>query len=151
MGTRDGYALETLEKLGAAEAAGIELVPKTAAYAASRGRAVRQGDMRRLADADAAWDLVTSIHSLEHCLEPRQAVVEMFRVLRPGGWLFVVVPRETAPSRDPMHNCSFPNADALRSLIAAESSLDAGSIREDVGVLARGCRELRLLARKRSA
>ena len=93
--------------------------------------------------------MVTSIHSLEHCPEPQRAVAEMSRVLCPGGWLFIVVPRETTPSRDPMHNCAFSNPNALRRLIIAEPSLEAASIQEDLGVLARGCRELRLLVQKR--
>jgi len=151
VGTRDGYALENLQKLGAAEAAGIELVPETAAYAARRGRAVRQGDMRQIADGDTQWDLVTSIHSLEHCPDPARAVAEMSRVLRPGGWLFVVVPRESNPSSDPLHNCSFPSAEALRELIASEPSLDPTTIKENLGILAKGCRELRLLIQKRNA
>jgi glycosyltransferase involved in cell wall biosynthesis/SAM-dependent methyltransferase len=151
VGTRDGYALESLQKFGAAEAAGIELVPETAAYAARRGRAVRQGDMRDIADGDGAWELVTSIHSLEHCPDPARAVAEMARVLRPGGWLFVVVPRESNPNCDPLHNCSFPSADALRQLITAEASLDPTTIKEDLGILAKGCRELRFLIQKRNA
>lgn len=149
VGTRDGYAVEALRNLGAAEAGGIELVPETAAYAASRGRTVRQGDMRKLSDADGAWDIVTSIHSLEHCPQPQRAVTEMARVLRSGGRLFLVVPREGTPDRDPMHNCAFPDGISLRKLILDEPLLDSGSIREDVGVLAKGCRELRLLVQKR--
>ena len=149
VGTRDGYAVEALRNLGAAEAGGIELVPETAAYAAARGRAVRQGDMRKLSDADGTWDLVTSIHSLEHCPQPKSAVSEMARVLRSGGQLFLVVPRERTPGRDPMHLCAFPDAISLRKLILDEPSLDPASIREDIGVLAKGCRELRLLVHKR--
>jgi len=151
VGTRDGYAVEAFRKLGIAEAGGVELVPETADYAARRGRAVRQADMRCLPDPDGSWDLVTCIHSLEHCPEPQRAVAEMARVLRPGGWLFLVVPREATPARDPLHNCAFPNAESLRQVVLAEGTLDAATIREDLGILAKGCRELRLLVRKRNS
>lgn len=151
VGTRDGYALQKLAQLGVAAVGGIELVPETAAYAARRGRAVRQGDMRQLPDADERWDVVTSIHSLEHCPHPAKAVSEMARVLRPCGWLFIVVPRERKPSSDPLHNSAFSSSQDLRELIVSETSLDAVSIREDLGVLAKGRRELRCLIQKRIA
>lgn len=151
VGTRDGCALEAFRKLGIAEAGGVELVPETADYAARRRRAVRQGDMRCLSDPASSWDLVTCIHSLEHCLEPQRAVGEMARVLRPGGWLFLVVPRETKPDRDPVHNCAFPNAESLRQMVLARGDFDPATIREDVGVLAKGCRELRLLIQKKTS
>ena len=107
--------------------------------------------MGRLPHPDKSWDLVTCIHSLEHCPEPQRAVAEVARVLRPAGWLFLVAPREGAPSRDPLHNYAFPNAESLRQLVLAEGSLDAATIREDLGILAKGCRELRLLVRKRNS
>lgn len=150
VGTRDGYAIEAFRRLGISEAGGIELVPETADYAARRGRAVRQADMRQLPDQEGRWDLVTSIHSLEHCPEPERAIAEMVRVLRPGGWLFLVVPREETLGHDPLHLCVFPNAQALRDLVVAEGSLDTSTIREDLGILAKGCRELRLLIQKKS-
>ncbi len=151
VGTRDGYALEAFRKLGIAEAGGVELVPETADYAARRGRAVRQADMRCLSDPDSSWDLVTCIHSLEHCPEPQRAVGEMARVLRPGGWLFLVVPRENKPDRDPVHNCAFANAESLREMALAQGDFDAATIREEIGVLAKGCRELRLLIQKKTS
>ena len=149
VGTRDGYTVEAFRRLGIAEAGGIELVPETAEYAARRGRAVRQGDMRSLPDPDASWDLVTCIHCLEHCPQPERAIGEMGRVLRPGGWLLLVVPRELNGNSDPVHNWACPSAAALQQLVLAHGEFDPTTIRQDTGVLARGCRELRLLVQKR--
>jgi len=149
VGTRDGYALDALRRLGIAEAGGVELVPETADYAARRGRAVRQADMRHLPDPDGWWHLVTCIHALEHCPEPARAVAEMVRVLRRGGWLFLVVPREQTPVRGAAHQCAFGNTQSLRRLVLAEQSLDAATIRENLGILAKGCREMRLLIQKK--
>jgi SAM-dependent methyltransferase len=150
-GTRDGYALEAFRRLGIAEAGGIELVPETAAYAARRGRAVRQGDMRSLPDPDESWDLVTCIHCLEHCPEPARAVGELARLLRPGGWLFLAVPREPSGDSDPVHNWAFPDAECLRGLVLGVQQFDPATLREQTGTLARGRRELRLLIQKRKS
>lgn len=42
--------------------------------------------------ADASFDYVTSIGSLEHFVEPLVGAKEMARVLRPGGKAFILVP-----------------------------------------------------------
>ncbi|NTW00519.1 MAG: methyltransferase domain-containing protein [Oscillochloris sp.] len=42
--------------------------------------------------ADASFDLVTNIGSLEHYFDPREGVREMARVLRPGGKALVLLP-----------------------------------------------------------
>ena len=38
------------------------------------------------------FDAVICIHVLEHIQEDRQALQELFRVLRPGGWAIITVP-----------------------------------------------------------
>lgn len=43
---------------------------------------------------DAAYDWVYSSHCLEHLRHPLRALKEWWRILRPGGWLIVVVPDE---------------------------------------------------------
>ncbi len=46
----------------------------------------------RLPYADASFDYLTNIGSLEHFLDPAQGVREMARVLRSGGRAFILVP-----------------------------------------------------------
>ena len=41
---------------------------------------------------DAAFDAILCSHVLEHVEEDRVAMSELARVLRPGGWLLVLVP-----------------------------------------------------------
>lgn len=64
---------------------------QTARYAASRGQAdrihVARADAMRLPFADGAFDLVTANDSMEHFADPQAALVELARVLRPGGSL----------------------------------------------------------------
>lgn len=47
---------------------------------------------QRLPFADASFDVVTNIGSLEHYFVPAEGVYEMARVLRPGGTAMVLVP-----------------------------------------------------------
>ena len=51
-------------------------------------------DGRTLPFPDASQDAVYSSHCLEHIADYRQAIGEWFRVLKPGGYLIVVVPHQ---------------------------------------------------------
>ena len=50
------------------------------------------GDLQRLPVADASVDVVVCSHVLEHVPDDRAGLAELFRVLRPGGVAFVLVP-----------------------------------------------------------
>lgn len=50
----------------------------------------RQGDAQQLPFADQTFDVVTARHMLYHVPDPRLALSEMRRVLKPGGTLLVV-------------------------------------------------------------
>lgn len=49
------------------------------------------GDANSLPFDDEDFDAVASIGLLEHFEDPSQAIVEQWRVLRPGGWLFAYI------------------------------------------------------------
>lgn len=51
-----------------------------------------QGDIRSLAVADASFDAIVSYGVIEHFPDPRVAVKEFHRVLRPGGCCIVTTP-----------------------------------------------------------
>lgn len=52
-----------------------------------------QGDAQFLAGVeDGKYDFVYSSHGLEHMVSVRTALTNWVRVLKPGGWLYVVVP-----------------------------------------------------------
>lgn len=57
----------------------------------ARGVDIR-GDATRLPFRDATFDVVLCSHVLEHVRDDAQAMREMRRVLRPGGWAVVDVP-----------------------------------------------------------
>jgi 2-polyprenyl-3-methyl-5-hydroxy-6-metoxy-1,4-benzoquinol methylase len=54
---------------------------------------IAQGDVRRLPFKNSSFDVVVCSEVLEHITENRTAVVELARVLKPGGELAVTVPR----------------------------------------------------------
>ncbi len=70
-----------------------DMVRQTEAGAAAAGLAGRivptEGDMRALPFPDDSFDLVTSIFAFHHLPNPRAALREMRRVLKPGGALIV--------------------------------------------------------------
>lgn len=60
------------------------------------------GDVTRLPFPDAAFDCIYASHVLEHVPDDRQAMRELRRVLRPGGWAILQVPiTDDATFEDP--------------------------------------------------
>lgn len=50
---------------------------------------------------DNTWDYVLSSHVLEHFFDPIKAIKEWLRVTRPGGYIFMIVPKSRAlPGED---------------------------------------------------
>ena len=63
-----------------------------AEYVGSAGRADFLADAGALPLPDNTLDYLCSSHVLEHLPDPLAALHEWHRVLRPGGWLYLVVP-----------------------------------------------------------
>jgi SAM-dependent methyltransferase len=49
-------------------------------------------DIQRMPFPDKTFDVVLCNHVMEHVMDDRMAMAEVFRVLRPGGWALVQVP-----------------------------------------------------------
>jgi ubiquinone/menaquinone biosynthesis C-methylase UbiE len=99
------------------------MLAKTAELAAARGLAnleTRPADAEALPFEDGVFDLVTCRLAFHHFPNPRQAVAEFARVLKPGGVVGctdnIVVPDKQAAGyynayeklRDPSHNWVYP-------------------------------------------
>jgi SAM-dependent methyltransferase len=66
--------------------------PAQLAFASRHGFEMLHMDMHALEFEDDSVDAILCKHSLEHALSPLAALMEMRRVLKPGGYLFLVVP-----------------------------------------------------------
>jgi predicted SAM-dependent methyltransferase len=58
----------------------------------AENRAMKQLDITSISEPDDSFDVVYCSHVLEHVTEDRQAMAELFRILRPGGWALLLVP-----------------------------------------------------------
>ena len=86
-----GGMMVELRRFG--EPMGLELSTEMIARAKERGFPnVFCGDAESLAAADEGFDLVTAFDCIEHLDRDQEALREFYRVLKPGGHLFVSVP-----------------------------------------------------------
>lgn len=91
-----------------ARAFGIDLSPPTVEMARQEfairdltiGGAV--GDVRRIPFADASFDAIYSMGTVEHFDETQEAVAELFRILKPGGRAIIGVPNRWDPFLRPL-------------------------------------------------
>lgn len=81
------------------------------------------GDMRTLPFADASFQAVLSVHSIEHVPDPERALRQVHRVLEPDGTAVFVTPNRLTFGRpdeiiDPYHYVEY-DPEQLRSLMGA--------------------------------
>lgn len=62
---------------------------------ARAGATLFLADVKRLPFGAERFDFAVAIHSLEHVGNPREAMAEIARVMRPGAWFYVGVPNRT--------------------------------------------------------
>ncbi len=74
------------------EIVGVEPDPAAAAVARRAGLDVREGNIHSLQGAEGSFDVITMNHVIEHVHEPRTVLSEAFRLLRPGGILYLETP-----------------------------------------------------------
>ncbi len=91
IGCSAGYVLEAGRREGLAPT-GLDLSAFAVGLCRERGYEAVQGSLSQLPLPDAAFDVVTCKHTLEHIEDPMKGVREIARVLRPGGVAFLVVP-----------------------------------------------------------
>ena len=91
-GCGSGRTLVELANYGG-EVCGIELNSDAAELARARGLGdVQVGRLEELPWDDGAFDLITCLDVIEHVPDDVTALVELRRVVAPGGWLLVTVP-----------------------------------------------------------
>jgi SAM-dependent methyltransferase len=90
-GCGSGRTLEELVQYG--EVSGLELNEDAAEVARGRGLGeVRIARLEEIPWEDDRFDLITCLDVLEHVPDDREALTELKRVSKPGGWLLATVP-----------------------------------------------------------
>jgi SAM-dependent methyltransferase len=105
VGCSDGYMVKVFQEDGK-QAAGVNdsLMAVDWAFIEDSGIAVFQGDMHNIDLPDGSFDAVWCRHTLEHSFAPLQVLAEIYRVLKPNGYLFAVLPPPPgAPEPFPDH------------------------------------------------
>jgi 2-polyprenyl-3-methyl-5-hydroxy-6-metoxy-1,4-benzoquinol methylase len=93
IGTGDGRFLIAASRAGFVIDA-TELSDTGIQYAATRGFAVRKGQVTEIDFGECKYDLITIWHVMEHVPNPREVLMNCRRLLAPGGILVVAVPNE---------------------------------------------------------
>ena len=91
IGCSMGYTLEAARSLGLTPT-GSDISEFALEQCRALGFRAERGELGRLPFADGEFGLVTMKHVLEHTPDPRAALREVRRVLRPGGGLFIAIP-----------------------------------------------------------
>lgn len=97
LGCREGLFLEKLSKSIKWESlSGMDISEKAINYLLEKNKHISTyvGDVHHLSFKDESFNLVTCLHTLEHCDNPSQVMREIYRVLEPGGYCLVEVPIE---------------------------------------------------------
>lgn len=79
---------------------GLEPDPEAARTARAAGIAVRAGALPDSGLAPGTFEQITVSHVFEHLHRPREAIAELFHLLRPGGRLWITQPNLGSAGRD---------------------------------------------------
>jgi 2-polyprenyl-3-methyl-5-hydroxy-6-metoxy-1,4-benzoquinol methylase len=88
IGSGDGGFLENAKSIGWT-VVGVDVDPAAVANARSRGLDVRQGTVH---DVEGPFDLITMSHVIEHLHDPIEVLRACYRLLSPGGSLWLETP-----------------------------------------------------------
>ncbi len=91
IGCGDGAFLRQAQACGW-QVEGIDPDPQAAAEGLRRGVQIRTGGLETLAQREAAFDVITLSHVIEHLHDPAAALADCHRLLRPGGQLWIATP-----------------------------------------------------------
>ena len=91
IGCSAGYMMQAARELGM-RGTGLDCSAFAVGLCRERGLRACQGSIEAMPFADASFDIVTAKHTLEHMRDPKAALAEVRRVLRPGGVAFIIVP-----------------------------------------------------------
>jgi len=100
-----GYTLRAAQNLGL-ECVGTDIASYALEACRKQGLKAEMGDLENMPFAEGSFRIVIMKHVLEHTSNPRGALKEAYRVLQPGGALFIAVPHAEyrKAQRNPMRS-----------------------------------------------
>jgi ubiquinone/menaquinone biosynthesis C-methylase UbiE len=120
LGCGEGITLEKIIRaFPQAHVFGVDLLEENLAICRRHGLPARSGDVTRLDLPDQSVDAAVLMEVIEHLDDPKRAVAEIRRVLKPGGKLIVVFP-----------NDAVFKAARLATLRFREAAYDPGHVRQ---------------------
>jgi len=98
VGCSDGYIVHYFNSHGK-KAVGVNdaIYPTDRLYIEENNLTIFEMDMHHLKFDDSSFDAVWCRHSLEHSFAPLQVIAEIYRVLKKGGKLFMILPPPPNP------------------------------------------------------
>ena len=92
IGCGRGYGMLKFQEQGCKNVSGLTLSKEDADHARERGFEVVEEDMSFQTADDNTYDVLFARHSLEHSPYPLLTLLEFYRVLKPGGIIYVEMP-----------------------------------------------------------
>jgi SAM-dependent methyltransferase len=91
VGCGNGDFLQFAQRAGW-EAIGVDPDPKAVEIARARGLTVHLGTLETLQEPPESLQGITMNHVIEHVHDPRATLTRCYRLLKPGGWLWLETP-----------------------------------------------------------
>jgi SAM-dependent methyltransferase len=68
---------------------------------------LKRADIHNGVPFDIKFDIISISHTLEHCHDPDKVISNIFKALKPGGYVWSIVPLETSDAHHDPHYCVF--------------------------------------------
>lgn len=91
VGFGNGDFLNSASAIGWA-VSGADPDPVAVGNAKARGLLVREGGIEAFADMPEYFDVITLNHVIEHVHDPKDVLEQAYKLLKPGGWLYISTP-----------------------------------------------------------
>lgn len=117
IGCRSGWSCLRMSYDGYDDVLGIDVQADNIEFGRAWGASIQPADAHLLPYDDETFDAVFTRHALEHMFDPARVIQEAYRVLRPNGVFFAVVPIESQITGfDFAHSYAFESPERLLEL-----------------------------------